>query len=177
MPIVVVLFGFQLLILKQKIKQINNIILGFLCAWIGLSLFIIGLEKSLFPLGKLMAEQLTSTEFISNNANSLGYIWVYIFAASIGFATTIAEPSLLAVAMKAQQVSKGVIKTWPLRIVVAIGVALGVAIGRYRIVGGTDLHYFIISGYVIVLIQTYFSPKNIIALARQEYVSFYFILD
>jgi len=48
---------------------------------------------------------------------------------------------------------------------VAIGVAFGVALGSYRIVVGLPLHYFIISGYLLVLVQTYFSPKNIIALA------------
>jgi hypothetical protein len=166
MPIAVVLFGFQIIILKQKIPHLKKIIIGFILVWIGLTLFIVGLEKALFPLGKLMANQLTSTGFIGSG--TLGwrdYYWVYIFAASIGFATTIAEPSLLAVAIKANQVSGGFIKVWPLRIAVAVGVAVGIAIGSFRIVAGLPLHYFIIAGYVVVLIQTYFAPKNIIALA------------
>ena len=53
------------------------------------------------------------------------YFWVYVFALAIGFSTTIAEPSLLAVALKAHQVSGGVIGVWGLRIAVAIGVAIG----------------------------------------------------
>jgi Protein of unknown function (DUF1538). len=124
-----------------------------------------GLEKALFPLGKLMAVQLTDQNFIGNNTHWTNYYWVYIFAASIGFATTIAEPSLLAVAIKANQVSGGFIKIWPLRIVVAIGVAIGIALGSFRIVTGLPLHWFIIGGYMVVLMQTYFSSKNIIALA------------
>lgn len=166
MPIAVVLFGFQIIILKQKIPHLKKIIIGFILVWIGLTLFIVGLEKALFPLGKLMANQLTSTGFIGSGTLGWGdYYWVYIFAGSIGFATTIAEPSLLAVAIKANQVSGGFIKVWPLRIAVAIGVAVGVAIGSFRIVAGLPLHYFIIAGYLVVLIQTYFAPKNIIALA------------
>lgn len=165
-PIAVVLFGFQTIILKEKIPHLKKIITGFILVWIGLSLFIVGLEKALFPLGKLMANQLTSSSFIGSGTLGWGdYYWVYIFAASIGFATTIAEPSLLAVAIKANQVSGGFIKVWPLRIAVAIGVAVGIAIGSFRIVAGLPLHYFIITGYVVVLIQTYFAPKNIIALA------------
>lgn len=166
MPIALVLFGFQTLILKQKIPNLKRIIFGFILVWIGLTLFIVGLEKALFPIGKLMAEQLTAPSFIGDGILSWGdYYWVYLFAASIGFATTIAEPALLAVAIKAQQVSGGFIKIWPLRIAVAFGVALGVALGSFRIVTGLPLHYFIIIGYIVVLMQTYFSPKNIIALA------------
>ncbi len=165
-PIVAVLFGFQLLILRQKIPHIGRIIFGFVLVWLGLTLFIIGLEKALFPLGKLMATQLTSVDFLGGTAlHWTDYYWVYLFSASIGFATTIAEPSLLAVAIKAEQVSGGFIKIWSLRIAVAIGVAIGVTLGTYRIVVGIPIHYFIITGYVIVLVLTYFAPKNIIALA------------
>jgi hypothetical protein len=165
MPIILVLFGFQIAILKQKIHNLKRIVVGFILVWIGLALLILGLEKALFPLGKLMATQLTSEHFIKDASNWANYYWVYIFAASIGFAATIAEPSLLAVAIKANQVSGGFIKIWPLRIAVAIGVAIGISLGSFRIIVGIPLHYFIITGYMIVLIQTYFAPKNIVALA------------
>ena len=113
-----------------------------------------------------MAAQLTSLEFLGKGQLVwFDYYWVYLFAACIGFATTIAEPSLLAVAIKANQVSGGSIKPWSLRITVALGVAVGIALGSYRIVIGIPLHYFILSGYLIVIIQTYFAPKQIIALA------------
>ncbi|CAC9434635.1 FIG01199972: hypothetical protein [uncultured Gammaproteobacteria bacterium] len=164
-PIALVLFGFQLLILKQKIPHLKRVVIGFVLVWIGLTLFIVGLEKALFPLGKLMADQLTSPDFIGANTHWGSYYWVYIFAFAIGFATTIAEPSLLAVAIKANQVSGGFIQVWSLRIIVALGVAVGISLGSFRIVAGLPIHYFIIIGYVIVLIQTYFAPKNIIALA------------
>jgi hypothetical protein len=126
---------------------------------------------ALFPLGKLMAAQLTDPEFIvsvTHHALSLDwwdYRWVYLFAFAIGFATTIAEPSLLAVAIKAHQVSAGSIGIMGLRVAVAIGVAVGIALGTYRIVTGTDLHWYIIAGYAIVVVQTFFAPRLIIALA------------
>lgn len=164
-PIVLVLFSFQIIVLRQKIPNLKKIIIGFILVWIGLTLFIIGLEKALFPIGKIMANQLTNASFIGENSSWKSYYWVYIFAFTVGFATTIAEPSLLAVAIKANQVSGGSIKTWSLRIVVAIGVAIGISLGSFRIVIGTPIHYFIISGYVIVLVQTYFAPKDIVALA------------
>ncbi len=93
------------------------------------------------------------------------YLWVYLFALAIGFSTTIAEPSLIAVSIKANQVSAGAISEWGLRIAVAVGVAIGIALGSYRIISGTPLHWYIISGYIVVIIQTIFAPRTIIALA------------
>ena len=72
---------------------------------------------------------------------------------------------MIAVALKAHQVSAGAINPWGLRIAVAIGVALGIALGTYRIITGTPLHYYIISGYIVVIVQTWFAPKTIVALA------------
>ncbi len=90
---------------------------------------------------------------------------VYLFAFAIGFSTTIAEPSLIAVAIKANQVSGGAVGTWGLRLAVAFGVAVGISLGAYRIVTGTPLHYYIITGYIVVIVQTLYCPKSIIALA------------
>jgi hypothetical protein len=119
-----------------------------------------------------MAEQLTHPDFMQNGSAGLqhvlnwaDYYWVYIFAFAIGFSTTVAEPSLIAVAIKAHQVSAGAIGVWGLRIAVAIGVAVGISLGTWRIVTGYPLQYFIITGYVMVIIQTYYAPKLIVPLA------------
>lgn len=171
LPIAVVLFGFQLFILRKRIPHLGQILTGFLFVLFGLAFFLEGLEQALFPIGKLMAKQLTAPEFlgIGSGADAAGnwehYVWVYLFAFAIGLSTTIAEPSLIAVAIKANQVSGGAIGTWGLRIAVAIGVAIGITLGVYRIVTGTPLHYYIVSGYVVVMVQTGFCPKSIIALA------------
>ena len=82
------------------------------------------------------------------------YLWLYTFAAAIGFATTIAEPALIAVALKAHEVSGGVVSPLALRLAVAVGVAFGVALGTYRIVTGAPLYWFIIAGYLVVIILT-----------------------
>ncbi|MDH5216235.1 MAG: DUF1538 domain-containing protein [Gammaproteobacteria bacterium] len=172
LPIILIIVGFQLFVIRKPIPHLRQVIVGFLYVLVGLVLFLIGLEKALFPLGKLMAQQLTDPVFISGGLNVVSealqwhdYKWVYVFAFAIGFSTTIAEPSLIAVAIKAQEVSGGVISVWGLRIAVGIGVAVGIAIGTFRIVTGTPLHYYIITGYVVVVIQTLYAPRMIIALA------------
>ncbi|VAW93078.1 FIG01199972: hypothetical protein [hydrothermal vent metagenome] len=170
-PIVAVIFGFQFLVIRKKPANLKKILLGFVYVIFGLTFFLVGLENGLFPLGELMAQQLTDPSFIYGAAgrtetfNWLDYKWVYLFAATIGFSTTIAEPSLMAVAIKAQDVSGGAIHAWGLRIAVAVGVAFGVGLGSYRIVMGYPLYYFIVSGYALVILQTLIAPKMIIGLA------------
>ncbi len=172
LPIMAILFGFQVLVLRKPILNPLRVGIGLVLVVLGLTLFLRGLELALFPLGRLMAEQLTAPEFIYGGAvealASIGwedYWWVYLFAAAIGFSTTIAEPALIAVAIKAHQVSGGTITVRGLRIAVALGVAVGVSMGVFRIVTGTPLHWYIISGYVVVIIQTAMAPKLIIPLA------------
>ena len=170
LPIMGILLIFQLFVIRKKIPNLSQVLLGFCFVLVGLTLFLQGLEQSLFPLGKLMAEQLTNPTFIQPSGTEgeviwADYLWVYAFAAAIGFSTTIAEPSLIAVAIKAQQVSGGTMSINGLRISVAVGVAFGITLGTLRIVTGTPLEYYIIPGYVVVLTQTYFAPKMIIPLA------------
>ena len=76
-----------------------------------------------------------------------------------------AEPALLAIAGQVEKITGGDLKQYVLRIVVAVGVAVGLALGSYRIVEGDNISYYIIIGYIFVIILTYFTPKYIIAIA------------
>jgi hypothetical protein len=163
LPIVLFIFGFQAFVIRQPIPNLKHLLSGLVLVIVGLTLFLLGLEQALFPVGRLMAEQLTATD--ASGAGSNGYLWVYLFAVAIGFSTAIAEPALLAVAIKANETSGGAISVWGLRVAVAVGVAIGVGLGAYRIISGTPLHYFMIVGYIIVVIQTVWAPKLIIPLA------------
>ena len=107
-PIAVFLFAFQRLVIGGPMPNFRQILAGFLFVVIGLGLFLVGLEQALFPLGRLMAQQLTNPDFLFEVSGHVretlvwqDFYWVYLFAAAIGFATTVAEPALLAVALKA----------------------------------------------------------------------------
>lgn len=171
LPIAIIIFGFQFLVIRKRVKNLKKVLIGMLYVLIGITFFLLGLEQALFPIGRSMASQLTDPAFLESVRMSVGelqwmdYYWVYIFAFAIGAGTTIAEPALIAVAIKANEVSGGAIGVSGLRIAVALGVAVGLALGTYRIVVGAPMHYFIIAGYIIVVIQTFFSPKMIIPLA------------
>ena len=169
LPILSLIVFFQLVVLRQPIPNLKKMLLGGVYVILGLTFFLLGLEKALFPLGEIMATQLSDPNFVGSVGNSEifwgNYYWIFIFAAMIGFSTTIAEPSLIAVAMKANEVSAGTISQWGLRITVALGVAFALTLGTFRIVTGTPLYLYILVGYIIVIIQTIFAPKKLIALA------------
>jgi len=159
LPILVVIFVFQYLIIKRQLPNLPKILLGIVFVIFGLYAFIVGLEMGLFPIGESMAEQLTSQDNL---------FYIYLFGFMIGFSTTMAEPALLAIAMKVEEISVGLIKQMVLRISVAIGVAVGIALGSYRIVEGDPIHYYIIVGYAIVIVLTYFAPRYIIPIAHDS---------
>ncbi len=156
LPILMVIFFFQYLVIRKPVAHLHRIMAGIILVVLGLYAFIVGLEMGLFPIGETIAFQLTA---MKNN------LLIYLFAFLIGFSTTMAEPALLAIAIKAEEISGGTIKQNVLRIVVAFGVAIGIALGSFRIVAGDPIHYYIIVGYILVIIMTYFAPKYIIPIA------------
>ncbi len=177
-PILLVLFFFQAVVLRRKVPHLKQILTGLVLVVVGLALFIVGLEQGIFPISFQMADRLTDLRFLTGGDEETVqsifetgrvppslYAWTYAFGFLIGFATTLAEPALIAVAIKASEISTGAVSAWGLRIAVALGVAFGVSLGIYRIVSGTPLYTYIIAGYVILLIQTYFAPKAIMPLA------------
>ena len=172
LPIVAFLFAFQWFVIGERMRHGGQILVGFLFVVVGLGLFLEGLEHSLFPLGRMMAEQLTHPEFLLDTVEHAvaeftweDFYWVYIFAATVGFSTAMAEPSLIAVAMKANAVSGGAISAVGLRVAVATGAGIGVALGCLRIITGVPLPYFIAAGYLVVIVQTMAAPKEIVPLA------------
>ncbi len=170
LPIALTLFGFQFLVLRRPIANLRRVLFGFLFVILGLTLFLVGLERALFPIGRLMATQLIAPEFLHGNLQNAvsswtDYCWVLIFAFSIGFATTLAEPALIAVALKASEVSGGAIHATALRLAVATGVALGVVLGVFRIVTGLPIQWFIMAAYIILMLQTWRAPRIIVPLA------------
>ncbi|UZH12374.1 DUF1538 domain-containing protein [Halomonas sp. BDJS001] len=156
LPIILTILFFQYIVLRRGLSNPRKIVFGFVLVIFGLYAFVVGLKMGLFPIGTSMAEQLIELE-------RFGFI--YLFAFMIGFATTMAEPALLAVGKQAEEAAAGRINGNAIRLLVALGVALGISIGVHRIIVGGSMHYYIIGGYTLVIILTALAPKYIVALA------------
>ncbi len=165
-PIVLVVVVFQFLVLRRGLANPARVLTGFVFVVLGIVLFLIGLETAIFPLGRGMAEQLITQAISGVNGDGwLRYGWIYLFAFAIGFSTTMAEPSLIAVAGKAGDISGGSVGVFGLRLAVALGVATGITLGVYRIIHGLPIHWFIIAGYLVVVMLTATAPRKMVPLA------------
>lgn len=167
LPIILVVLFFQLLVFRQPLPQAGKLCVGLIFVVVGLSLFIKGLEMGLFPLGEGMAHDFAKKGSVA---------WLIAFAFALGFGTTFAEPALIAIADKASalRVSQGDADevqamqrafAISLRTTVAVSVGLALAIGVVRIIKGWPIHYFILAGYLLVMVVTPFAPSNIVAIA------------
>ena len=156
LPIVLVILFFQYLVIRKALPRLPMVVFGFALVIIGLYAFVVGLKLGLFPIGESMAEQLIAHDKL---------LWLYLFAFAIGFATTLAEPALIAVGKKAEEAAKGKISGSAIRLVVALGVAVGITIGVHRIIVGDSIHLYIMVGYALVILLTWLAPKYIVALA------------
>jgi hypothetical protein len=155
-PIIAVIAVFQYFVLRKRIPYLPRVLFGFVLVVLGLYAFVVGLKMGLFPIGESMAEQLIANEL---------FLWVYLFAFSIGFATTLAEPALIAIGQKAEEAARGSLRGDVIRILVALGVAIGITIGVHRILAGDSIHHYIMAGYLLVIVLTILTPKHIVALA------------
>ena len=158
LPIIITILFFQYIVLREKIpaKELKSIASWFWMVILGLYFFILGLEMWLFNLWSEMADQLTK----------LDSVWIiYLFAFSLGFATTMAEPTLIAISSKAAEISYWKINPFVLRVFVALWVWIWITIWTYRIIYWDFILYYIMVWYIFVIILTIFTPKHIISIA------------
>ena len=167
LPIIAVIGFFQLIVLQQPIPDLLNLIAGIFLVILGLTFFIFGLEMGLFPIGETMAHAF---------ARKGSLFWLLVFAFSLGFGTTIAEPALIAVAAEAAKIAAkgGVIEQTiaakssyaeGLRYTVAASVGFAIMVGVLRIIRGWSIVYLILIGYIGVVAMTFFAPDFIIGIA------------
>lgn len=154
--LVVVVLVFQLAVLRRGIPRPARVGLGFLLVVVGLYAFVVGLKMGLLPLGTLLAEQLIARDLP---------VLILAFAFLVGFATTLAEPALVAIGAQAEEAAPGRVSSRGLRLLVALGVGTGIMLGSYRILAGDPLHVYVTVGYVVVIVLTLLAPDRIVALA------------
>lgn len=167
LPIILVIAFFQLVVIRQPLPQMGEVLFGTLLVVLGLTLFVEGLEMGLFPIGETMARAL---------ARKGSIFWLLFFAFALGFSTTVAEPALIAVAGEAAAIAgqEGLIEpsreslarySFGLRISVAFSVGLAILIGVLRIIRGWPIQYLIIGGYIVVMLMTIIAPEEIVGIA------------
>ncbi len=166
-PILAVVIVFQVLIIRQPLPNVIELITGTCFVIIGLTLFIQGIELSLFPLGESMAYAF---------ARKGSLFWLLFFAFCLGFGAAIAEPAVIIVAKKAAHIASlhHVIEATAdaemyyalgLRLTIALSVGLALLMGVFRLLKGWHVHYPIILVYTCIALISPFAPHHIIGIA------------
>jgi hypothetical protein len=167
-PVALFMLFFHRVVLRKTLVNRAAVLAGFGFMVTGLALLLLGVDRALFPVGRMMAEQLihaTGTAGGEAPAHWATYYQVYAFAFCIAFGAALAEPALFAVSLRVNEISGGAIHAGGLRIAAAVGVAAGVAIGCIRIVTGIPLNWCIAAVFALIGLQTLAAPRTIVTLA------------
>jgi hypothetical protein len=153
LPIIVVIAIFQLLVLRQPLENFASVAAGLGLVVLGLTLFVFGMGMALFPVGDQLAHAFARKGSVP---------WLVAFAFALGFGTTVAEPTLIAVAAEAGSLVGGG-GAWQFGFRIAVALAVGVALvaGVIRILRGWPLHWLIIGVYLVIIALTPLAPSMI----------------
>lgn len=171
-PLIILLFIVQRVVLRERIKQANLLVYGLSMALLGMMVFNLGLTAGLVELGN-QAGTNVPWAFSANRATGapplyprlLGLSMTLIFTFCIGYAATVAEPALNAMGLTVENLSDGAFKKRLLIRAVALGVGIGAAIGVAKILFGFSLGHILIATYSLALVLTWFSREELVNLA------------
>lgn len=155
-PLTAIMVIFQLFILKKPLENVKDFSIGFIFAVFGLHLFLKGTTMSLIPIG----------ESVGRNLYILEKKWIIVLAAFIiGYAGTLVEPALQALALEVEELSVGAIPHKVLIHGVAIGFGLGMSIGILKILLNIPYLKIIVPLLLIVMVLVFFTPEPFGAVA------------
>jgi len=156
LPITVIVLALHFTLTNLETPQLIRFLLGALLIIIGLSIFLVGIDKGITPIGNLMGATLTKTN----------KIWIVGIAGLIlGFFISIAEPDLHILAGQVDFVTGGVIPKFTIVIIVSIGIAALLAIGLIRIVYNIPLYKLLSILYLIVFVLAIFTSPEFLAIS------------
>ncbi|XUW99860.1 MAG: DUF1538 domain-containing protein [Dehalogenimonas sp.] len=155
-PLVGVIIILQFVLVRASAAVFIQFLVGTLFAIAGITLFLIGIEVGILPAGKAVGAGLVQRRSF----------WLIVgIAFLIGFATTIAEPDVLVLADRAQDISGGAVSHQNLIYIIGIGVAFFVVMAMLRILRGIPIAYLLTAGYLIVIALSMMTPADYVSLA------------
>ncbi|SFD67718.1 Protein of unknown function [Lentibacillus persicus] len=156
LPLAILFAVFHFVFLKLPPQRLIGITIGFLLAFLGLSLFLQGVHIGFMPFGEKMG----------NVLGGLSSKWLLIpIGFVIGFFAIYAEPAVAVMVEQAEKVSGGYIPEKLLLYTLSIGVGISVSLSMVRLIFGFSLWYFIIPGYIIAFVMARYVPKTFMTIA------------
>lgn len=155
-PILAVLALFQLLTRRYSARQMVRLLIGFIYTYIGLVLFLTGVNVGFIPIGQSIGAQIANTPFK----------WFLVpLGGLIGYFIVAAEPAVHVLKKQVEEVSGGAIPAEAVMRYLSIGTAVSLALSMVRVLTGLSIYWFLIPGYAIALTLTFFVPKIFVGIA------------
>ncbi len=163
-PLVALLYLVQRFILREELRQVDQIILGLVFCLLGLALFNLGLLTGLVPLGQQVGGNvpLAFAPPVQLYGETLGRLLAIFFGFLLGYGATLAEPALNALGITVEEVTAGAFKKWLLMHAVAMGVGLGLAAGIAKIMFNWPLEYLVLPAYLALALLTLLSAEEFV---------------
>ena len=156
LPIIAVFVIFQLIAHRYHRRQVKKIIFGFLYTYVGLVLFLCGVNVGFAPVGAFLGKELAS----------LDYNWILLpVGMIIGYYIVKAEPAIQVLNHQVENVTSGAISVKAMNRSMSIGVAISIGLAMLRLLVGIPIQYIIIPGYIIALVMSLFVPKIFVGIA------------
>lgn len=156
LPIVAFFIIFQIFFLKLNKVNVVRIFVGMLYTYLGLVLFLTGVNVGFMPMGV----------FIGKTLGEGSYSWVLIpIGALIGWFIVSAEPAVHMLKQQVEDVTEGAVTGKSVGRALAVGVALSVGLAMLRVISGISIWYILIPGYLFSLVMTLFVPPMFTAIA------------
>ena len=156
LPIMGVFLIFQLGSRHYKWRQIKRIVVGFIYTYLGLVLFLCGVNVGFAPVGSLLGKELALLE----------YNWILIpIGMLIGYFIVKAEPAIQVLNRQVATATNGAISAQAMNACMSLGVALSVGMALLRVITGIPLQWIVIPGYILALVFSKFVPKMFVGIA------------
>lgn len=156
LPIVGFFFLFQIISLKLQKSTLLKIGVGILYTYIGLVLFLTGVNVGFMPAGNYLGQTIAG----------LPYCWILIpLGMVIGYFIVKAEPAVYVLKEQVEEMTSGAIPGKALELSLSLGVSVSIGIAMLRVLTGISIFYFIVPGYAIALCLSFFVPKIFTAIA------------
>ena len=156
-PILFIFLMFQKISFKLSIKTVRKILYGMLFTLIGMILFLVGVNSGFMDVGGNIGYKLATLD------NKLFLIAVGFI---LGFVTILAEPAVYVLTHQIEEVTSGYVKRRVVVLMLSIGVGIAVALSVIRVlIPQLQLWHYILPGYIICIVMTYFVPKLFVGMA------------
>lgn len=156
LPIVIFYGIFQLISRDAHKRTLTKIIIGLFYTYIGLVLFLTGVNVGFMPAGNYLGQTMAS----------LPYAWIIVpIGMIIGYFIVLAEPAVFVLTKQVEELTSGAISAKSMGLSLSIGVAASVGLALIRVLTGISILWFLVPGYLIALVLTFFVPKIFTAIA------------